>query len=348
MSSSQWSPAVQTSAKNSNLSLWCYDATLMHLISYISCHSIVILDHPAFRDAAVRCTQKIPKKHLASVRLKKPMHRRRSHGFRGAAWLFLALAAAVLDVFNVFDAPAFTNAVRTQIASLASNVGVDLKSRLGLRFNDADKDSALAAQLFDGLHGRSLDDYDGLPRRFDRDILLDFFSSLAKCCYIYFILFYHVHIVFILSYTFYWYHISCSFNSFSHIYIYILYIYLKWISLIIKLSVSRCHVVIVFLPFESLCKVEVRDPQRSPGDGRRFCKSFGQFGTIGTGRSRCPQSSAPVVPCYALLSLGWVQSLWRLDRLCLRGQTSLVPLLHTDRRSLKITEDHLVFRIENH
>lgn len=105
------------------------------------------------------------------------MHRRRSHGFRGAAWLFLALAAAVLDVFNVFDAPAFTNAVRTQIASLASNVGVDLKSRLGLRFNDADKDSALAAQLFDGLHGRSLDDYDGLPRRFDRDILLDFFSS---------------------------------------------------------------------------------------------------------------------------------------------------------------------------
>ena len=94
-----------------------------------------------------------------------------------------------------------------------------------------------------------------------------------------------------------------------HFHIYILYIYLKRISLIIKLSVSRCHVVIVFLPFESLCKVEVRDPQRSPGDGRRFCKSFGQFGTIGTGRSRCPQSSAPVVPCYALLSLGWVQSL---------------------------------------
>lgn len=132
------------------------------------------------------------------------MHRRRSHGFRGAVWLFLALAA-VLDVFNVFDAPAFTNAVRTQIASLASNVGVDLKSRLGLRFNDADKDSALAAQLFDGLHGRSLDDYDGLPRRFDRDILLDFFSSLAKCCYIHiFYQFYHMFILYsYLSYTFY-------------------------------------------------------------------------------------------------------------------------------------------------
>ena len=338
MSSSQWSPAVQTSAKNSKLSLWCYDATLMHLISYISCHSIVILDHPCC--VSRRCPEMYPK-HLASVRLKKPMHRRRSHGFRGAAWLFLALAAAVLDVFNVFDAPAFTNAVRTQIASLASNVGVDLKSRLGLRFNDADKDSALAAQLFDGLHGRSLDDYNGLPRRFDRDILLDFFSSLAKCCYIFYQFLSYVHIVFILSYTFYWYHIhiSCSF-IFTYIYTYI-YIYLKWISLIIKLSVSRCHVVIVFLPFERLCKVEVRDPQRSPGDGRRFCKSFGQLGTIGTGRSRCPQSSAPVVPCYALLSLGWVQSFWRLDRLCLRGQTSLVPLLHTDRRSLKITEDHL-------
>ena len=191
----------------------------MHLISYISCHSIVILDHPAFRDAAVRCTQKNPKKHLASVRLKKPMHRRRSHGFRGAAWLFLALAAAVLDVFNVFDAPAFTNAVRTQIASLASNVGVDLKSRLGLRFNDADKDSALAAQLFDGLHGRSLDDYDGLPRRFDRDILLDFFSSLAKCCYIYFILFYHMFILYSYCHI-HFIDIILVVHSFSHIYIF--------------------------------------------------------------------------------------------------------------------------------
>ena len=108
------------------------------------------------------------------------MHRRRSHGFWAPLWLF-AFAA-------VWNAPAFTNAVRSQIASLASNVGVDLKSRLGLRFNDADKDSALAAQLFD------VDDYDGLPRRFDRDILLDFFSSLNyllcvpfqlvfKCCF---------------------------------------------------------------------------------------------------------------------------------------------------------------------
>lgn len=108
------------------------------------------------------------------------MHRRRSHGFWAPLWLF-AFAA-------VWNAPAFTNAVRSQIASLASNVGVDLKSRLGLRFNDADKDSALAAQLFD------VDDYDGLPRRFDRDILLDFFSPLNyllcvpfqlvfKCCF---------------------------------------------------------------------------------------------------------------------------------------------------------------------
>ena len=136
-----------------------------------------------------RCREMYPKKHLASVRLKKPMHRRRSHGFRGAAWLFLALAAAVVDVF---DSPAFTNAVRTQIASLASNVGADLKSRLGLRFNDADKDSALAAQLFD------VDDYDGLPRRFDRDILLDFFSSLAKCSYIilsHIVIYCHVNVI---------------------------------------------------------------------------------------------------------------------------------------------------------
>ena len=153
------------------------------------------------------------------------MHRRRSHGFRGAAWLFLALAAAVLDVFNVFDAPAFTNAVRTQIASLASNVGVDLKSRLGLRFNDADKDSALAAQLFDGLHGRSLDDYDGLPRRFDRDILLDFFSSLAKCCYIYVILFYHMFILYSYCHIHFIDIILVVHSIHFHIYIYYIYIF---------------------------------------------------------------------------------------------------------------------------
>ena len=100
----------------------------------------------------------------------KPMNLRRGHSFR-RPWLFLAFAGAVLNALHPL---AFTNAVRTQIASLASNVGVDLKSRLGLRFNDADKDSALAAQLFD-----VTDDYDGLPRRFDRDILLDFFSSQA-------------------------------------------------------------------------------------------------------------------------------------------------------------------------
>ena len=135
------------------------------------------------------------------------------------------------------------------------------------------------------------------------------FSAPWPSVVTYFINFYHMFILYSYCHIHF---IDIIFilvvHSFSHIYIYI-YIYLKWISLIIKLSVSRCHVVIVFLPFERLCKVEVRDPQRSPGDGRRFCKSFGQLGTIGTGRSRCPQSSAPVVPCYALLSLGWVQSL---------------------------------------
>ena len=83
--------------------------------------------------------------------------------------------------------------------------------------------------------------------------------------------------------------------------------YSKGRSLMITLSVSRCHVVIV-LPFE-ICRDQVRDRQRSPGDGQRFCRSCGQLGTIGTGRSRCPLSSAAVVPCYAPRSLGWVQFL---------------------------------------
>ena len=124
-----------------------------HISHVIPLSSWIIL---RFATLPVRCTQKIPKKHLASVRLKKPMHRRRSHGFRGAAWLFLALAAAVLDVFNVFDAPAFTNAVRTQIASLASNVGVDLKSRTWTALSMMQtKTPPLQRRLFDGLHGRS-------------------------------------------------------------------------------------------------------------------------------------------------------------------------------------------------
>lgn len=94
------------------------------------------------------------------------MPRRRSNGFRLAV---LGVSAAWVSWHSPVDLT-FTNAVRAQLAS-----GVDaVQSRLGLRFNDGDKDAALAAQL-----DLNQDDYDGLPRRFDREVLLEFFSALA-------------------------------------------------------------------------------------------------------------------------------------------------------------------------
>lgn len=92
---------------------------------------------------------------------------RRRNGFRLAV---LAVGTAWVSWHSPVDLT-FTNAVRAQLAS-----GVDaVQSRLGLRFNDADKDAALAAQL----DLNQVDDYDGLPRRFDREVLLEFFSALA-------------------------------------------------------------------------------------------------------------------------------------------------------------------------
>eukprot|EP00438_Fugacium_kawagutii_P028504 Skav229791 [mRNA] locus=scaffold2234:140475:154227:- [translate_table: standard] len=93
------------------------------------------------------------------------MPRRRSNGFRLAV---LSVGAAWASWHSPVT---FTNAVRAQLAS-----GVDaVQSRLGLRFNDADKDAALAAQL--DLH---VDDYDGLPRRFDREVLGPVFVKIGQ------------------------------------------------------------------------------------------------------------------------------------------------------------------------
>jgi len=61
-------------------------------------------------------------------------------------------------------------ALATHFGSTFTNWLPSNPERLGLRFNDGDKDPILGAQP-------RLTDYDDLPRRFDRERLLDFFSS---------------------------------------------------------------------------------------------------------------------------------------------------------------------------
>ena len=119
--------------------------------------------------------------------------------------------------------------------------------RLGLRFNDGDKDPILGAQP-------RLTDYDDLPRRFDRERLLDFFSpSAGHSCH------------------------SCH----SCLYCVLLHPVASCCSRLtrnLSPSIGPCAI---------LCKLRRRNCEalgrgRSRGGGRRSSRSFGPAGTIGT------------------------------------------------------------------